>query len=114
MPINAFRQRLNQDNLTLADTLSFIARHYEFSPTAFSNGALINHKGQNEGSCKILALAILEQLSEQEALQAFGEHYRHVLQTPEGTDHLNIRQLLKTGLSTVQFAHFPLQRKASE
>ncbi|MEU7603492.1 HopJ type III effector protein [Streptomyces sp. NPDC041003] len=36
-------------------------------------------------SCNTLGLAVLKGLSDQEALPAFGEHYRRVLATPEGT-----------------------------
>jgi hypothetical protein len=57
-----------------------------------------NAAGQNEGSCKTLGLALLEGLSDQ-ALLAFGEHYRSVLATPEGSDHGNIRALIEHGLA---------------
>jgi hypothetical protein len=59
-----------------------------------------------------LGLALLEGLSDQEALLAFGEHYRDVLATPEGSDHGNIRALIKHGLAGVKFAELPLSRKA--
>ena len=58
-----------------------------------------------------MGLALLEGFSDQETLLAFGEHYRSVLATPEGTDHGNIRALQASGLAGVRFAALPLQRK---
>ena len=45
-------------------------------------------------------------------LLAFGEHYRSVIATPEGTDHGNIRALIANGLAGVKFSAQPLTRKA--
>lgn len=68
-------------------------------------------RGENEGSCKTLGLALLEGLSGQEAPLAVGRHYRTVLATPEDTDHGNIRNLAAHGLAGVSFAGQPLVRK---
>lgn len=95
-----------------ADTLAFVAAHYDYQPQAFRNGDLENMAGQNEGSCKTLGLAKLEGLSDRQALLAFGEHYRNVLATPNGSDHGNIRNLMALGLSGVTFAGPPLARKS--
>ena len=95
-----------------ADTLAFIAAGYDYQPTAFANGKVENAAGQNEGSCKTLGLALLEGLGLEEALLAFGEHYRAVLATPQGSDHGNIRALMETGLAGVRFDGEPLKRKA--
>jgi hypothetical protein len=57
-------------------------------------------------------LAVLEDLSLEETLRAFGEHYRSVLATPTGSDHGNIRALMETGLSGVNFEQQPLKHKA--
>ncbi|WP_339511109.1 HopJ type III effector protein [Pseudomonas sp. RL_15y_Pfl2_60] len=110
--LQAFRTRLNSDTFTFAETLDFIAKHYVYQPSAFSNGGVENPAGQNEGSCKTLGLALLEQLSDEEALRCFGEHYRSVLATPEGADHANIRALMAHGLSAVKFAQPSLARAA--
>ena len=106
-----FRAKLHNDHFTFAETLAFIAEHYQYQPSAFSNGDVHNAAGQNEGSCKTLGLAVLEGLSDQEALLAFGEHYRDVLATPEGSDHGNIRALIEHGLAGVKFATQPLTRR---
>ncbi len=96
-----------------ADTLAFIERHYAYQPQPFNNGPLHNAAGENQGSCKIIGLALLENLNAEQALLCFGEHYRHVLASPGDNDHANIRQLLKTGLEQVSFGTLPLTRKAA-
>ena len=109
--LSTLRSSLASGEHMFADTIAFIAAHYDYRPQAFRNGVLENAAGQNEGSCKILGFAKLEGLSDQQALLAFGEHYRHVLATPDGTDHANIRNLMAHGLAGVTFAEEPLTRK---
>ncbi|WP_137888715.1 HopJ type III effector protein [Pseudomonas sp. 2FE] len=106
-----FRASLRSEQHLFAATLAFIAEHYDYQPSAFVNGTLENAVGQNEGSCKTLGLALLEGLSLEETLQAFGEHYRAVLADPDGSDHGNIRALMETGLSGVRFTQPPLKHK---
>ncbi|VXC75386.1 HopJ type III effector protein [Pseudomonas sp. 8Z] len=106
------RNRLQQDDFAFSETLAFVAEHYDYQPSAFRNGAVENAAGQNEGSCKTLGLALLEGFSQEEALRAFGEHYRSVLATPQGNDHGNIRALLAHGLEGVTFEQQPLHTKA--
>ncbi|WP_371619222.1 HopJ type III effector protein [Streptomyces sp. NBC_00454] len=110
--LSSLRTSLASGEHEFADTLAFVAAHYEYQPQAFRNGDLENAAGENEGSCKTLGLALLEGLSDQEALWAFGEHYRSVLATPNGTDHSNIRNLMAHGLERVSFAGQPLARKS--
>ncbi|MCM2319876.1 MAG: HopJ type III effector protein [Pseudomonas sp.] len=107
-----FRADLRHDTHPFADTLAFIAAHYDYQPQPFVNGDVESAAGQNEGSCKLLGLALLEGLSVEETLLAFGEHYRSVLATPEGNDHANIRALQASGLAGVRFAALPLTRKS--
>lgn len=110
--LNELRNRLQQDDYAFSETLAFVAEHYDYQPSAFRNGDVENAAGQNEGSCKTLGLALLEGLSEDEALRAFGEHYRSVLATPQGSDHGNIRALMSHGLDGVKFEQQPLKPKA--
>jgi hypothetical protein len=110
--LNDFRAKLRSEHFTFAETLAFVAEHYQYQPSAFSNGNVSNAAGQNEGSCKTLGLALLEGLSLEETLQCFGEHYRSVLATPDGNDHGNIRALMDTGLSGVRFEQPSLQRNS--
>ncbi|WP_260961661.1 HopJ type III effector protein [Pseudomonas citri] len=109
--LNTLRASLQSGEHAFADTLAFIAAGYDYQPQAFNNGGVQNAAGQNEGSCKTLGLALLEGLSNEETLLAFGEHYRSVLATPEGSDHGNIRALMTHGLAGVKFEAQPLQRR---
>ncbi|UVM56781.1 HopJ type III effector protein [Pseudomonas sp. B21-012] len=108
--LSTLRASLKSGEHVFADTLAFIAANYSYQPQAFTNGGVDNAAGQNEGSCKTLGLALLEGLSDDEALLAFGEHYRSVLATPQGSDHSNIRALIEHGLAGVKFAAQPLKR----
>ncbi|KQQ50774.1 HopJ type III effector protein [Pseudomonas sp. Leaf127] len=108
--LTTLRASLRSGQHAFADTLAFIAQGYAYQPQAFRNGEVDNAAGQNEGSCKTLGLALLEGLSDEEALLAFGEHYRSVQATPEGHDHANIRALIKHGLAGVKFEAEPLVR----
>ncbi|GIZ11289.1 HopJ type III effector protein [Pseudomonas sp. NCCP-436] len=110
--LSELRARLQQDDFAFSETLAFVAEHYDYQPSAFRNGDVENAAGQNEGSCKTLGLALLEGFSQDEALRAFGEHYRSVLATPDGSDHGNIRALMNYGLEGVSFEQPPLRRKA--
>lgn len=107
-------QRSKADNWLFADTLAFIERHYRYQPQAFTNGPLHNAAGENQGSCKILGLALLEGLSVMQALLLFGEHYRQVLASPGEAGHANIRQLIRGGLAAVSFQERPLHRRSHQ
>ena len=109
--LNTLRASLKTGEHVFADTLAFVTANYDYQPQAFINGPVENAAGQNEGSCKTLGLALLEGLSNEEALLAFGEHYRSVVATPEGSDHGNIRALVAHGLAGVKFSAEPLRRK---
>lgn len=110
--LSDLRLRLQQDDFAFSETLAFVAEHYDYQPSAFRNGNVENAAWQNEGSCKTLGLALLEGFSLDEALRAFGEHYRSVLATPDGSDHGNIRALMSYGLEGISFEQQPLRRKA--
>ena len=97
------------------DTMAIIAEHYDYQPTAFSNGVtdpLVSEAGRNEGSCKIFAFAQIHQLSVAETLSLFGDYYRlDVLQHPEADDHQNIRHFMRDGWAGIQFAGQALQAR---
>lgn len=96
-----------------AQTISFphiietINAHYAYTPTQFTNGigddCVINAAGTNEGSCRIFAFAQLNDLNEAETLACFGQFYRDVLNTPNGTDHANIRAFMRHGWKGIHF-----------
>jgi hypothetical protein len=55
---------------------------------------------------------LLNRLSEQQMLACFGAYYRDdVLKNPDGTDHQNIRNFMKTGWAGVAFDSMPLRAK---
>lgn len=92
------------DSVDFAEVIRFIDNNYSYTPGAFSNGAVKNAAGTNEGSCKILAFAQMHGLSVAQTLALFGDFYRvDVLQNPDGTDHANIRNFIEFGWSGVAF-----------
>ena len=114
MPLDAFLQRLKEmpEAMEFAQTMAVIDGLYNFSPTSFKNGELVNKAGQNSGSCKIFAFAQLHGLTEQQTLACFGRYYREdVLNNPSGKDHQNIRNFMKVGWSGIAFDAEPLSWK---
>ena len=94
------------------EVISIIDQEFDFTPTAFTNGDQNNAENENNGSCKILSFAQLNQLNESETLHLFGDFYRvDVLANPNGEDHQNIRQFIKHGWSGVSFSVIPLTSK---
>ena len=89
------------------DTIAVIQEHFDYTPTRFKNGlsetAIINEAGKNEGSCKIFAFAQFMNLDADTTLKCFGRFYQDVLNTPEGNDHLNIRNFMKDGWAGIAF-----------
>jgi len=99
-------------DIQFKDVIAFIDKHYDFTPTKFTNGNTVNEASQNNGSCKIFSFAQLNGLSKEETLSLFGEFYREdVLKNPEGTDHQNIRNFMQTGWEGIVFEGKALQRK---
>ena len=114
MQLDAFLKKLNDapESVTFDDTMAVINDTYEFTPTAFTNGDVRNEAGQNSGSCKLFAFAMLNKLTEAQTLACFGAYYREdVLKNPEGTDHQNIRNFMKSGWGGVEFQGAPLAAK---
>lgn len=107
----AFIESVEQPDHPFSATLEFIEQEFNFVASAFTNGEVRNESDQNQGSCKVLAMAKLLELSSEQALKCFGEHYRDVVDTPDGDSHQNIRQLQQHGLAGVTFDSFPLTAK---
>jgi len=106
MDLASFLEKLKQTPQAVAfvETIAVIEENYNFTPTAFQNGAQHNAAGENSGSCKLFAFAKLQNLSEVETLACFGAYYFvDVLQHPESNDHQNIRNFIKTGWKGIQF-----------
>lgn len=115
MQLDAFLTQLNTnpDQISFSDTIATVDANYDFTPTAFRNGELENAAGQNSGSCKLLSLAKLHNLSVEQTLQCFGDYYRvDVLLHPDATDHQNIRNFIRYGWDGVKFEGAALIAKA--
>ena len=110
MNLKQFLKLLDQspDDIQFADSSELIERLYRFTATPFINGPLNNSVDENQGSCKIFAFAIDQNLDQQQTLLCFGEHYRAVLKDPDGSEHGNIRQFMKTGWDALSFDDNPV------
>lgn len=91
------------EQVSFADALAVIEANYDFTPTAFTNGGLSNEAGQNNGSCKIFAFGQLHQLTPDQTLGCFGEHYRDVLLDLAGDGHQNIRHFMQHGWAGIEY-----------
>jgi hypothetical protein len=106
------------ETVTFNQVIEVIAVHYDYTPTRFTNGEgesqAINEAGTNEGSCKIFAFAQLKNLDKDQTLNCFGDYYRSdVLQNPNGSDHGNIRNFMRSGWAGIKFDAQPLDLKSS-
>ncbi len=96
--------RTAPESIEFDQVMATIGEHYEYAPTRFVNGEVVNEAGQNEGSCKLFAFAQLNALSEVETLALFGRYYRDdVLGNPAGNDHGNIRNFILDGWTGIRF-----------
>lgn len=102
---------LQSKQIDFKDVLTHITEHYIYTPTSFYNGNLHNTTDQNQGSAKVLFFAQLHDLSEEQTLQLFAEHYNHVIASPLGIDHQNIRQFMQMGWNGVKFENTVLRPK---
>lgn len=114
MTIQAFLEKVKQTptQITFPETIAVIEENYNFTPTAFQNGAQQNAAGENSGSCKLFSFAKLHNLGEEETLACFGAFYfEEVLKDPNGTNHQNIRNFINLGWDGIQFEGNALKLK---
>jgi len=98
-----------EHSIEFEQVMQVIKDNYQYQPTSFTNGELINESGTNEGSCKIFYFAKLNKLSPQQTLACFGRYYRDdVLANPNGNDHGNIRNFMQTGWQGIDFTSVAL------
>lgn len=102
---------LRNQEIKFSDVLSYIENNYNYTASAFTNGTAINAVDQNQGSAKIFGLGLLENLSKEDTLTLFAEHYQSVLNTPEDADHQNIRQFMQNGWDGVKFDNPTISKK---
>lgn len=96
-------KKLKDNSVTFKEVIDFIETYYQHQPAAFKNGEIHNEATQNQGSARVFAFAQLNELSKEDTLYLFAEHYQSVLNTPDGTDHQNIRQFMTHGWSGIAF-----------
>lgn len=113
MTIHQFKTKLKttQTSILFAETMQLIEDNYNFTPTAFTNGNIKNKAEENSGSCKLFAFAIHQQLTKEETLTCFGEHYKSVLEDKNGTSHQNIRNFIEFGFEGLAFENNALIKK---
>ena len=104
-------QSLKANAIPFKEVIEFIETRYQHQPTAFKNGEAFNEATQNQGSAKVFTFAQLNGLSKEDTLLLFAEHYQAVLNTPDGTDHQNIRQFMKHGWGGIEFEGVALSAK---
>ena len=107
-----YQLRYAPDSIEFEQVIGVINNHYDYTPTQFSNGEIVNEAGTNEGSCKIFYFAQLHALSEMETLNLFGKYFREdVMNNPDGEDHANIRNFILDGLLGIKFNGVALKLK---
>lgn len=94
------------------NVISVIGEFYHYSPAGFTNGGTRNEAGTNEGSAKIFAFGLVNQLTPAQTLACFGRYYREdVLNHPDNNDHQNIRNFMVSGWSGISFDQPALSTK---
>jgi hypothetical protein len=114
MNLDSFFKKIKHlpETITFLETMAVIEDNYIFTPTAFQNGSQHNAAGENSGSCKLFAFAQIQNFTTTQTLACFGDYYfTEVLQNPEGTNHQNIRNFMKTGWNGIQFEGEALRLK---
>ena len=102
----------NPEATSFQTTIDVIDSNYNFTPTAFKNGNLVNNLGENNGSCKIISFAKANQLSKETTLALFGKFYfEDVLQNPNANDHQNIRNFIAFGWDGISIETSALKLK---
>lgn len=96
-------KNLKDKSITFKEVLEFIDSQYQHQPTAFKNGDAYNEATQNQGSARVFAFAQINNLSKEDTLYLFAEHYQAVLVHPDATDHQNIRQFMAHGWPGIIF-----------
>jgi len=109
MSLSTFLNQIkSNEHISFNDTMAIINEYYNYTPSTFTNGlgessSVTNEAGTNEGSCKIFAFALLNQLDPTQTLKLFGDYYQEVLNDPEGNSHQNIRNFMQDGWQGISF-----------
>lgn len=112
MTLITFLEKIRSNTpVSFNETIAIITEHYHYQPTEFSNGSLVNQAESNEGSCKIFAFGLSNNLTEQQTLKLFGDYYVEVLNDPDGSGHQNIRNFMRDGWQGIHFKNQALKLK---
>ena len=111
--VSALLNGLSKRAIGFNDVISFIDDAYRYAPRSFTNGMVYNAAGENEGSAKIFGFAKHHGLNQLDTLKLFGEYYIQVQETPNGTDHANIRNFLHWGWQGFLMQKNPLTLRPS-
>ena len=104
---------MDADELKFEDVIALIDKYYEYGLIEWKNGDIVNMPEENEGSAKVLSYAALSGMDKETTLKLWGQYYRDVVANPDGTDHANIRNFMKTGWEGVPFENgIALTKKA--
>mmetsp|Transcript_35112 Transcript_35112/g.74087 ORF Transcript_35112/g.74087 Transcript_35112/m.74087 type:complete len:213 (-) Transcript_35112:147-785(-) len=94
---------MSGDDLKFEEFIELCDEQYEHGLIEFKNGDVVNMPGENDGSAKVLSYAALADFDKEMTLKLWGQYYRDVVATPDGTDHQNIRNFMKYGWDGVDF-----------
>jgi hypothetical protein len=119
MPISQFIKFLKDQpqKVSFDQAIQIINDNYDYTPSTFFNGLnedkVTNEAGSNEGSCKIFAFGLTNELNKEETLSCFGDYYRNdVLKHPNSNDHANIRTFMIYGWAGIKFENNALTEKS--
>ena len=113
-------QEFGLANVKFTEVMQKIDELYDHNPQfGYSSGVgteggfeTRNEAGVNVGSNKVFYFAKMHGFTEEMTLRLFCEHYQNVLETPDGTSHLNIRSFMKNGWEGVRFDGETLRPKS--
>jgi hypothetical protein len=116
--ISAILELANQEfgltGVKFTEVMDKVNECYAFTPCQYTSGVstpqeTVNPAGTNSGSLKTYYFAHLHGLDEAATLRLFCEHYKDVLDTPDGDSHANIRAFMVNGWDGIAFEGEPLK-----
>ena len=116
--ISALLDLANQEfgltGVKFTEVMDKVNECYAFTPCQYTSGVgipqeTVNPAGTNSGSLKTYYFAHLHGLDEAATLRLFCEHYKDVLDTPDGDSHANIRAFMVNGWDGIKFEGEPLK-----
>jgi|TARA_B110000977_G_scaffold142834_1_gene181408 hypothetical protein len=113
-------QEFGLTGVKFTEIMDKVGECYVFDPTAeYSSGVgtdlrTDNPPGTNIGSLKTYYFAHLHGLDEASTLRLFCEHYKDVLDTPDGDSHLNIRAFMENGWDGIEFKGTALRLRGDD